>query len=630
MEALGARFAAFDHSPSEEHWEGLAEIACELEAMALGEARREFTYSALPTGMGKTSVIVEFTRALVNDARFAEVGVIIFVHQFAQIDALIRDLKLYPHQFAVHVGKDRPDYNSKGRCSDEPPRAWPKARRQAQVLFVTQQKLTRLPRYVRSIQKLFPYHVSPDAELMPRRVRIWDEAIMPAIPLTVSVSDGLKFSGTLFSRGHKEAADTLRSWLQSEVHGNSGVVTVPLLFPEMSAASSFEDDQEIWSEDTPGSQLLALGGLDVRVHSDAYLGESVISYRDILPDDIAPLLILDASGSLRLVYKLWQEGRGRMRELWSPGKTYRNLTINHWERAAGKAAYRDSQSQTDLAEGVLRALQEVPAGERMLVLTHKEGITDGAEIKPYANLEKNIRAKARAWGGQSAEDRLSFITWGKHMASNEFGDIRHVAVVGLLQYPQAVNNAYYRAAMGASAQTKVTIEEINKLRLGEIAHHLFQGVGRGATRRTVEGDVPPGCALWVIFSTYKNAMWVPLETLHKVFPGATVKRWEPLGVELTGGNLKSKNRPRLLAKLVDRIGGLESVSFQVRDLVDEGLGYQTASNLMKDPAIRQAISERGLVLSEAKEKVQRAGSWTIATVYTLKRDVEGVGFAKAA
>ena len=637
MEALRARFATFGHSPSEEHWKGLAEIARELEAMALGEARREFTYSALPTGMGKTSAIMEFTRIILNDPTYADVGIIIFLNQLSQIGSLVEQMELKPHQFAVFVGKSRPEFNAMGRCSGVVQKDWPKARRLAQVLFVTQQKLSRLPPFLQSFDKLFRYHANADATPRPRSVRIWDEAIMPAEPLAISAKDARTFAGTLFKFGHTEAAERLRDWLEAKVDGKSWVTTVPSLTTYLKLTTdpltSFEGEDEIWSDDTLGSKLLALSGRDVRVHSDACLGETVISYRDFLPFDLAPLLILDASGSLRLVYRLWKKGRGGIRELPSPGKTYRNLTIKHWNRSAGKAAYRRGQNQDDLAEGVFRAFRMLPLEEKMLVLTHKEGITDkahGEEIKPYANLELGIRSKVRAWGGKQAEDRLSFITWGKHMASNEFANIRHVAVVGLLQYSQAVNAAYYRAAFGASADREVSNEEINDLRMGEIAHHLFQGVGRGAVRKAVDGDVPAGCVLWIVFSTYKHTMWVPPDVLSHVFPGATVETWEPLGVELKGGNLKSNDRPLLVEKLMARLGDQETVRFEVRDLEDSELSYQWAARLMKDPAVRQAIATRGVVLSEDKRKVPRAGSTAIATVYTLTRNVEGIEFEEAA
>ena len=248
-----------------------------------------------------------------------------------------------PHQFAVQVGKANQHYNEMGRCFGVAKKKWPAERRKAQVLFVTQQKLPKLPRFLKNIGELFPY-LRADGLAYPRQVRIWDEAIIPAKPLTISVQDALTFSGTLFKHGHNKAANLLRDWID-EVKAKPGVTEVPWFIGEAYWSGDFlpkeaiEGATEIWDEDGPGADLLALQGLKVRVHQDPYSGATVISYRDFLPPDFAPLLILDASGHLRLVYELWGKGRGGMVELPSPGKTYHNLTVRHWERAAGKAAY---------------------------------------------------------------------------------------------------------------------------------------------------------------------------------------------------------------------------------------------------------------------------------------------------
>jgi hypothetical protein len=82
--------------------------------------------------------------------------------------------------------------------------------------------------------------------------------------------------------------------------------------------------------------VLWMSGHDVRLYKDDFSGVTTITYRESLPREFAPLLVLDASGSLRLTYELWEKGRGNLVALFSPGKTYTNLTIHHWlERRSG-------------------------------------------------------------------------------------------------------------------------------------------------------------------------------------------------------------------------------------------------------------------------------------------------------
>ena len=244
------------------------------------------------------------------------------------------------------------------------------------------------------------------------------------------------------------------------------------------------------------------------------------------------MLILDASGDLRVTYKAWQLGRGGLKRLPSVDKTYNGLTIHHWDRAAGKACYRNNAARAELADGAVKAFFTVPQGEEVLLIVRKHE-------KPYADLVEQIRRKITAEGGNA--ERLKAITWGWHTASNDFKNIKHVVVLGLLQYNAAANEAHWRAAARTPAIDDVKWEEVEALRQGEIAHHLFQGVGRGAVRKTINGDVPEGCTLWVVFSTVGN-MAIKQRVLETCFPGATIRTWKPLGARLSGNRLKGTSK----------------------------------------------------------------------------------------
>src|SRR5262249_1246634 len=126
----------------------------------------------------------------------------------------------------------------------------------------------------------------------------------------------------------------------------------------------------LFAEGTVGATLISLGGHVVRVHKDFDNGvaRTAISYRDILPMNFAPLLILDASGSLRVTYKAWAKGRGGLVQLPSLGKTYRNLTIYHWDHPAGKAAYRSNKKQDEFARAVVSAVRSIPPDEPVLII----------------------------------------------------------------------------------------------------------------------------------------------------------------------------------------------------------------------------------------------------------------------
>jgi hypothetical protein len=80
------------------------------------------------------------------------------------------------------------------------------------------------------------------------------------------------------------------------------------LFANNLTWEAFESD--LFDDDSLGAKLLRLGGCEVRVHRDFEGDAAAIYYRELLPQNFAPLLILDASGELRVTYQVWQQWRG--------------------------------------------------------------------------------------------------------------------------------------------------------------------------------------------------------------------------------------------------------------------------------------------------------------------------------
>lgn len=88
----------------------------------------------------------------------------------------------------------------------------------------------------------------------------------------------------------------------------------------------------------------------------------------------------------------------------------------------------------------------------------------------------------------------------------------------------------------------------------------MQAVGRSAVRKTVGGDVPTDCHLWIGFSS-KGRMGVPRTLLKMTFPGATILDWDPLPPQLSGRGLKTEDRETFFEALLRT----EGEWFEVRD-----------------------------------------------------------------
>ncbi|CDX62378.1 hypothetical protein MPL1032_60032 [Mesorhizobium plurifarium] len=486
--ALRERFLGFGHAPSPEHWSGLRAIIKTIEAMALGVAGPKYFLSALPTGMGKTTTLIEATKELIRVGQRTgnAAGIIILTNTLDQIPVLVQQMELADDQFAVRVGKTHEELNSLGVGEDSFPG---EGRHQsAQVLFTTQQKLLAL----RSQGLNFKHMRSFYFQGRPRSVRVWDEAIYPACEIVLSADDIDRLKSPLAKAGYKEQRDALEAFVAKMKNSPTGdEIDIPdFNLPNSSDDAAPYDEKDIWIVD----QLARMSEATAHLRHDTSAGAVALYYEEILPVDFPPLLVLDASGSLRLSYEMWNQGRHNLTMLPSPGKTYRNLTVRHWRHAAGKTAHVRNETRSRLAAGVAEAVAQADPADPILIIVRKPA-------KPYQNMEQEIReaVEKRFVNENHKPPALEFLTWGRHLAVNDYAHVKHVIVVGLLRYTASQAEAMARASGGLKPTQHLTEPEIDAFHRSEIAHHLFQAAGRGAIRKAVDGDVPIGCRLDVIF-----------------------------------------------------------------------------------------------------------------------------------
>ncbi len=620
--ALRERFAGWGHHPSPENWRALRAIAATIEAMADGKATDATYLSSAPVGAGKTETICEALVQLVADPRYEGVGCIVFLAQVDHVKDLAEKLLargISQEDIAIEIGMREEKNNeiralgrgyyriiSKGKREGQ--LKWESEHREARVIVSTQAMLLNMVRmgWLHDYERIWHYQEKP------RAVRIWDEAILPA-EAAVATEDSIEaFIRDLRARGHTDAADRVEAWFQ-EVIRTRGAIEVPDFM-----LAAFDDDDERLPADTPTARMLAIPGREVRVRDD-YDGKRALHYDELLPKNFAPLLVCDASGGLRAMYRAWEEHRGGLVPLPSGGKTYEGLTIHHWDHPAGMAAHRNVEKLKEMALGAANVLTQVPDDEPVLFVVRKPQ-------KPFQDMRKYIAAVAQSLG--IPRKRLAFTTWGRHMATNEFADIKHVCLVGVLQPSVSVIEALLRGAGRMPADQDLTDKQIEAARLGEAAHQIFQAAGRGMLRKMEGGDCPPGCTLWAIYCTDKSSqMTFPRNLLSQCFPGAKIKGWRPTGAKLRSFKLKSKAREaiaeHLLKTMQERDG--EPWDFTVYDLAAFCKAHAAGAHL-KHSEVREWLADRGMALEgPRKAKMDRGGSWASVAVYRLTRAQERRG-----
>ncbi|ANT53442.1 hypothetical protein [Mesorhizobium amorphae] len=181
-----------------------------------------------------------------------------------------------------------------------------------------------------------------------------------------------------------------------------------------------------------------------------------------------------------------------------------------------------------LADGIAEVIKSLPDDEGVLVVYHKPKTYTHRGAEKLCRGESDMIAEVSERVGP---DRgVQFVNWGRHTATNEFKDCKHVILAGILQYNVAQYEATGRGAKKASVEDDFSDDDFRATRIGEISHHIFQAACRGSIRKTVNGGCPEGCKLYVVFSTDRGNGF-PREQLSVIFPDSEVIDWVPSHAE---------------------------------------------------------------------------------------------------
>lgn len=498
--SLFKTFRSMGHKPSHEMWEALRDLGYHLCWMAQGDCPPKFYLSSLDPGVGKTQAIVHFLKALVATPELSDVGVLIGVGRIDEIWDLIAACDLPEDTFGVFTS----DVDLNGFASPA---------RTAQVVFTTQQMIqSRAGGRLLSDVPEFCYKGKV------RSVRVWDETLDPALPVTLNRDDilGLIRAYRPQNPGLAEDLDLLAHDLM-EVDDNS-LFDVPDLGSKhklnLSSGLSLlrgrtEDIQRA------AEALWSIAGQNAQVRRDGVYGNTLVTYKEHLPTDMAPLVVLDASGDVRKTYLWWEQRRGDLVRLKEARKDYSNLKVHLWDQAASKSAYEDPDKSARILQGIARTIEERPNEEWLVVYIRL----------PNQNFEKELRGLVKA-----PQENLHFITWGSHRAVNDFVDVPNVILAGNLFFRDSQYDAIGRAAAAFPPDEGPLKERHDQImRLSEMAHQVLQAVCRGTVRKAI-GDQCGRCNAYIIGSLQNPVV----EAVRLAFPGAKLRKWLPVSPVLTG------------------------------------------------------------------------------------------------
>lgn len=460
--------------------------------MADGTASTCFYLSCLDPGVGKTTALIHFVQALLQSPQHRDVSVLLCFAQRQEIRSLVEDMKLDEADYAIFTGKD--DTVNK-------PTSTPCG--QARILFTTHAKLKTRCKDCR-FRDAVDFHYQGDV----RDVRIWDEEMLPGEQVSINMDQLAALRDPLRLPQPKlaEIIDTLDQELKKS-NGNESYEWPDI--EEVSGTTLWSARRDLKEPYTTYlDSLYALSGRCVllrKTHNTSPL-ITALDNRDAIPEDLAPMVILDASGRIRSTYRQWEKQKSNLVQLPSAVMNYQNLTVRVMDRGSGKDAWLKHGAA--LAQEVAKLIDSKP-DEDWLVVYHK-GVNDGTIPDQIMGL---LSSDAK---------RVAFLNWGKHQGTNEFRHIQNIILAGLNNHPPTdyeMKVRYYSDIPSDQAVPKTLVDD---MQAGEHKHHILQALCRSALREGNGLRCGP-CNAYIIAPKRSGVR----KLLPQVFPGCKVGTWKP-------------------------------------------------------------------------------------------------------
>jgi len=566
-------FAERNHNPNTEMKQALMDIINTLSLMAYGEAKNYYYLSSVDPGVGKSTAIIEWLKAFIYGfPDLEEVGVLLCLDTYDEIKHYIEESKVPSDRFAVYVTKTHENNNlGLGRENTD----------QARLLITTKDQIKRRSKgnNFDSVSEFY-YHGKP------RQVRIWDESLFQGRGLQLKRSS----LGSLY-----EILENTRPDLYKKVvkifdcigeHNDGDTLQMPELDVSLNEMLSIFYDEKLKSVKHREilETLCLMSGKAVTVRT-ADVCTILVDCVEDMPNDFTPCLIADASGRVREIYKLHEKERGNLFRLKTAEKKYTNLTYHIWRTSSGRDAY--NKKLLILAEEIVKVIQQKP-GEEFLIIHHLPRDKYGRDDLKAAILKYL----------ENDTERIHFLHYGLHTATNKFAAVPNVILAGTLFYKVADYEGIGRAeANRPTVKGKFSNDEIDRVRKGESAHHLLQAACRGAIRKS-EGDTCPDTNLWIITAPQTGIE----DLLPNLFPGSKKTTWKTTAISLTGRRKAAYDFIKFeFDKGVTTIHLKNVLSVEGVNIPDSSLFRREIYN---KPDFQEAITELGVVL-EGKGKNAR-------------------------
>lgn len=373
-----------------------------------------------------------------------------------------------------------------------------------------------------------------DAE---RDLVIWDESLIKSRGVSADLKS-MTAANALFgvmASGNRDAEDAhaffterLKAMREAFEAGSSGPLVPPALSPEDELRFTAGVRAALSANGSQGSQyyreLLTdfLSHLQRPVRVLQYTNEGqrlgLIYFDTLIPPSLKRLVVLDASHSIRL---LTSKHDTELTEtpVDCAVKRFDSVTVKHLKVAAGRDALDKAlpRGNSKLLREIVDEVRSWPSEDKGIIVTFR---ARGSELRRGKGSHADHIRYALEQAGVDVDGRVSFITWGQHTGVNTYSSAAHVLLVGVLRRDELELASAIAGQRGALDTPHVAdLDEVKRVVLSEMFHHVVQAAGRGRCRHTKDGRAEPMTLSVICSEEFPHDWW------QLAMPGVKVTTW---------------------------------------------------------------------------------------------------------
>lgn len=341
-------------------------------------------------------------------------------------------------------------------------------------------------------------------------------------------------------------------------------------------------------------------------------GGGVVAVREVVPEALRNVVILDASTPVRELVRLDPTIRADQSIPPELVKTYEQVQVHQLLAAGGRGSIEWSfkakaREASAVGREVLDIVNDNPQARAFLVFSF---LPRRGQVDVLGELKKELASQGVDLGAKTSEGkpRFEFLTWGNQEGLNGYEHCDVVIMAGVLHRSHLDIAAAIKGQVGHLAEPTPS-DRLRQVIESEIAHVVYQGASRGSCRRTVNGKAQP----MKLYLIHHNPSLKTI--LDRVMPGAVWSYPDPRHLKKAAGEGKAV---QLLGQLLAYLKGLPEGTDKV-----SSKAAKQALGLAKDNATRLAFGRAVELMSLAKHGWEVSGRSFVRGATAYGFSVEG-------